>query len=116
MEPRDLAGGEQSFLVAVRTGRPANLQSGVAAEDDPVVGMKWGPARTVRADVLAEFLLGSKLSDPRSGSPVELRGARIEGRLDLREATLSRSLRLAYCFFEERPTLREAQVVSLDLE
>jgi hypothetical protein len=53
---------------------------------------EWGPARTVRAEVLRQLLVEPQW--PVHSRGVRLRGARISGRLDVESATVRCSLLL----------------------
>jgi hypothetical protein len=67
---------------------------------------KWGADRTVRAEVLRHLLVESQW--PVHAKGVRLRGARIEGVLDLESATLRCPLVLRDCYLDS------GQPVSLD--
>ncbi|MEV0314970.1 hypothetical protein [Nonomuraea fuscirosea] len=56
-----------------------------AKEDDSTCGESWDLVRTVRAEVIKALLLGVTEADPGWSPPITLRGARVVGRLDLRE-------------------------------
>ena len=73
----------------------------------------WGPARTIRADVLTHLLTEVAAAErPRS---VRLAGARIAGTLDLEAARLPCPVLLSGCWFEEPVNLAEASVPALRL-
>lgn len=58
----------------------------------------WGKSRTCDAGVIRDILLGKHGGDP---CEVRLRGARIDGRLDLQKLAMDARLELADCFLEE---------------
>jgi hypothetical protein len=59
---------------------------------------EWGPARTVRAEVLRQLLVEPQW--PVHSKGVRLRGARISGRLDVESATVRCSLLLEDCYLD----------------
>jgi hypothetical protein len=64
--------------------------------------------RVVRAEVIAALLLGAVPPDPGKRPGVRLRGARVEGRLDLIAAEMPYPLVCEYCDFAEPVRLVEA--------
>ncbi|MFD9409613.1 membrane-associated oxidoreductase [Streptomyces sp. NPDC059989] len=72
-------------------------------------GESWGPERTLRADVLAELLLnGPRIVGQVPG--LNIRGARITGKLNLRYAVIEHPIRVRACWFERKPLLFGAQL------
>lgn len=72
-------------------------------------GADWGPERTVRAEVLTALLLDG----PTAGGQVaglNVRGARITGKLNLKYAVIEHPIRLRACWFERKPVLYGAQL------
>lgn len=89
-------------------GEWLDLRSGDAEVDDPARADRWGPDRTIRADVITALLLGDY--EPVAGHfpAVRIRGARITGRLDLMGATVSHALVCEGCQFEQELRFVEA--------
>jgi hypothetical protein len=102
---------EHELRRAVDTGETVDLRSGNAELDDPVRGAKWGPERTVRAELIYELLVRYATS-PRA---VVLRGARISGGLNLEAATLACPFILEGCFCDGPINVREAQAPAIRL-
>jgi hypothetical protein len=92
-----LSKSEQRVWDAFATGKPVDLRIGNAADDDPAAGSGWGPHRQVRAGVISALLRGAVVPEPGSAGRVWLRGARITGRIDLRDAEVKHALRLERC-------------------
>ena len=70
-------------------------------EQIPVAAMRrWGEARTVRASVIRDLLLG-RLGADRDPHGIRLRGARIAGRLDLEYLVSTAPLSLRCCLLPE---------------
>jgi hypothetical protein len=89
----DLTDPEQRLVAAARAGQPLDLAGGEPIDAEEMDG--WGPERTVRAGVLRDLLLGRHGElDPRG---VQLRGARIDGVLDLDDVRTPTALRLTDC-------------------
>jgi hypothetical protein len=70
----------------------------------------------VEADVLAELLVGGAAGATGRIARLDLRNARITGRLDLTGARLAAPLRLRHCFLDEKILLGNAELASLDLD
>jgi hypothetical protein len=112
----DLTEPEQQVVVAAGTGKLVDLRAHVAEQDDPASGASWDEGRTVRAEVLAELLVGART--PPGGKPLRvarLRGARITGQLDLEAATIECPLLLWDCHLEQPISLREARAPAVRL-
>lgn len=97
----DLTESELRLVAAVTAGRPLDL--GDCA--DP----------TIRAELLAELLSGTRRPDGDRMHRLALSGAQITGELYLADATVGRSLELIDCAFDTRPTLFGAKTKSIRL-
>jgi hypothetical protein len=64
-------------------GEWVDLRSGDAELDDPAHADRWGPDRTIRAEVMTALLLGDYQPAAGHFPAVRIRGACITGRLDL---------------------------------
>jgi hypothetical protein len=93
----DLSKSEQRVWDAFATGGLADFGIGNAAGDDPADGGGWGLHRQVRAEVVSALLRGAIVPEPGSAGRVWLRGARITGVIDLRDAEVKHALRLERC-------------------
>ena len=74
----------------------------------------WGPDRTVRAGVLRDIVLGHLTPDPDPHG-LQLRGARIDGRLDLENITASVAVELTDCLLDHGLNARDAHLPGLAL-
>ncbi|WP_327307639.1 membrane-associated oxidoreductase [Streptomyces sp. NBC_01298] len=72
-------------------------------------GADWGPERTVRAEVLTALLLGGPTAEGQVAG-LNVRGARITGKLNLKYAVVEHPIRLRACWFERKPLLYGAQL------
>jgi hypothetical protein len=97
-----LLAGERRLLDACATGKEARL-----SEPRPTVA---GEANRVRAAFIRFLALGGDERAPLHEHGVNLRGAWIEGRLDLRGATVRSSVFLNFCHFDSAPNLSGLQL------
>jgi hypothetical protein len=111
----DLNEPERSLWAAFPRGAWADLRAGDPAADDLDGAGSWGPARTVRAEVISALLLGACAAEPGHSPAVRLRGARITGRLDLMGATLNCPLVCEYCHFDREPRFVESSAKTVRL-
>lgn len=112
----DLTPPERELWAAFPSGRRVDLRTGDAARDDPAGGAGWGPARTVRAAVLAALLLGAHPPQPGGIAALRLTGARITGGLDLAGAETTYRLRLEHCLLDEAVVLTSAATASVHID
>jgi hypothetical protein len=111
----DLTEPERSLWAAFPRGAWADLRASDPAADDLDGAGSWGPARTVRAEVISALLLGACAAEPGHSPAVRLRGARITGRLDLLGATLNCPLVCEYCHFDGEPRFVESSTKTVRL-
>ena len=104
---------EQSLVEHVGHGEWLDL-----AADDEVIDeaamRSWGDPRTFRAGVIRDILRGRLAPDPDPHG-LQLRAARIIGRLDLANLTTDVNLELRDCYLEEGLLARNARLSDLDL-
>ncbi|MET9249281.1 hypothetical protein [Nonomuraea sp. NPDC003709] len=72
-----------------------------AGANAPTDGHTWGPERSIRAEVIAQLLLGARDTGTGSVPAVRLRGARITGRLTIVGGTIPYELSLIGCHLDE---------------
>jgi hypothetical protein len=111
----ELTEPERAVWNAIETGALVELPLAAPVADDPATGETWGWDRQVRAQLLYELLTG--VNGPKEAHPraLKLVGARITGTLDVEAATLSCSLNLRRCSFEQPINLQEAQTRAVRL-
>jgi hypothetical protein len=108
--PTDLNEAEQSLWAAFPAGLCLDLRAG----DGAVEGAeRWGPGRTIRAEVVAALLLGAASPEPGRFPAVHLRGARVTGPLDVTGATVGCALVCEGCFFDTAPQFVDATTKAL---
>ncbi|MFB7650822.1 MULTISPECIES: membrane-associated oxidoreductase [unclassified Streptomyces] len=112
MEINDLTPAEARVWRAFATGTAVDFRA--ADDEDPADGASWGPERAVRAAVLRALLLDGPQEDGEVAA-LSLAGARVTGRLDLRNATVDHPVRLRHCHFDDVPRLDAARLRELNL-
>ncbi|UCG49297.1 MAG: hypothetical protein JSU94_05835 [Phycisphaerales bacterium] len=107
--------GDREFFRAVAEGRPAELGAKAQEDKDPGDDHSWGSERVLKADRIAWLCTNPETMAivPRQG--IEIRGARIEGDLDLRFATVPFPLVFSKCTFIGKVDLRNSRLCALDL-
>ncbi|MBF6261191.1 hypothetical protein IU443_04700 [Nocardia farcinica] len=110
------ANGSDSWITriedAARTGRPLDV-TGFWEEAEPVAGlpMGWSPQTVVSGSDIRQGLLGADSSSDPLG--VEIRGAHIDGDLDLRFIEFQRPLSFVACTFHGSILLELSKLRSL---
>ena len=115
MTVSDFTTCECKIREAAATGTLVDLRVGDRALDSPEQGTEWGPERSVRAEVIADLLLGNGEAASVPVKGVRLQGARITGELNLEASTLRCPLALLHCSFASAINLNEATAVSVRL-
>ncbi|MEU6868208.1 membrane-associated oxidoreductase [Streptomyces sp. NPDC046876] len=112
MEITDLTPAERRVWEAFPRGEGVDFRE--SPDEDASAGDAWGPERTVRAEVLAALLLNGPTA---AGQVAELnvRGALITGKLNLKYAVVDHPIRLRGCRFERKPQLFGARLRALVL-
>ncbi|HYB91423.1 MAG TPA: hypothetical protein VEC38_10290 [Candidatus Binataceae bacterium] len=107
-----LTPSEQRLIDCVGHGRVADFSA--AAESKPTQGYAWGPERTIRCEVIKALVTGA--SECRVGAVgIVIKGARIAGQLDLRDAELGFPFALCACFIDRPLILENASALSIRL-
>ncbi|MGH4028163.1 membrane-associated oxidoreductase [Actinomycetota bacterium Odt1-20B] len=112
MDVSELTEAERRVWEAFPFGRTVDFRERRREPADD--GAHWGPARTVRAEVLRTLLLDG----PRTEGEIpylRVNGARITGKLDLQYAEIPGPIHLWSCYFEEELDLYGAQLRQLNL-
>jgi hypothetical protein len=115
MKVSDFTMCECKIREAAATGTLVDLRVGDRALDSPEKGTEWGPERTVRAEVIADLLIGNGEAASVPVKGVRIQGARITGELNLEASTLRCPLALLDCSFASAINLSEATAVSVRL-
>jgi hypothetical protein len=108
----ELSSVEQALADHVRRGKRLDLAGNEAIDEASM--RSWGESRTCRAWVIRDILRGRLVADPDPHG-LQLRGARISGRLDLENLNTDVNLELNGCFLEEGVLAKDAHLTCLGL-
>ncbi|WP_329518767.1 hypothetical protein [Spirillospora sp. NBC_01491] len=111
----ELSSPERRLWEAFPRGESVDLASADQGLNDPGGADRWGPERTVRAEVLVALLVGAVAAEPGQVAAVRLSGARVVGPLNLGHAEVAAPLALTGCAFDEPPQLYWAKMSSVHL-
>ncbi|MFK0048406.1 membrane-associated oxidoreductase [Streptomyces sp. NPDC090741] len=112
MEINELTPAERRVWEAFPRGEGVDFRE--HPDENGFGGAQWGPERTLRAEVLSALLL-SRVTATGKVPGLNVRGARITGKLDLKYAVVEHGIRLRACWFERKPLLYGAQLRALVL-
>jgi hypothetical protein len=113
-----LTPAEEEVVRAANEGRFADFtvrNAGDSSENDPKEGGKWGPERTIRAEVIYDLAVGANPGRPTHAKGVQVAGAIIVGTLDFQGAKISRPLVLVKCYLSEPMILIDATAPTISL-
>ena len=108
---------EQALVNQVKAGEVLDLAGATLAAQqvDEKTMQSWGHDRTIRAAVIRDILRGRLALNPDPHG-LRLRGARIEGTLDLDHLTSTVPINLAYCLLSEGMVARDATLPTVTLQ
>jgi hypothetical protein len=109
---------EQALLERVAAGQMLDLVGDefVVDQKDLIPAMRsWGPEHTIRAAVIRDILRSSSVANP-DPCGLRLRGARIEGTLDLEYLTSGLHIELIECLLTDGVLLRGASLPAVTLQ
>ena len=115
MKLSDLTSTERKVWQAAVTGTLVDLRVGDSQLDSAERWTEWETERTVRAEVIADLLLGGSEAADTPVRGVRLQGARIAGELNLEATMLRCPLALLDCSFAYAINLNEATALSVRL-
>ena len=110
----DLTQAEEAMVRAAGDGTIANCTLG-ESDTDPAHAEQWSEHRVIRADRIAWLCTEADASARVSHHGIQVKAARIEGELDLRDAEVGFSLYFESCAVLNRINLHGAQVKNLYL-
>lgn len=96
-----LTAAEEKLFRAVANGEVADYSAGSEEDNDLAKAENWGPERVLQASRIAWLCTGKPASELVTHRGICVKGARIEGELDLEEAQIS------FCLFFEKSALPE---------
>ncbi|MFJ9647077.1 membrane-associated oxidoreductase [Streptomyces sp. NPDC101206] len=112
MEITDLTTAERRVWEAFPRGEGVDFRE--HPDEDAADGADWGPERTLRAEVLVALVLGAHTVEGHVAE-LNVRGARISGKLLLKYAVIDHPIRLRHCFVERKPSLYGARLRAVAL-
>ncbi|MFI6147939.1 membrane-associated oxidoreductase [Streptomyces sp. NPDC051109] len=112
MEINELTPAERRVWEAFPRGEGVDFRE--HPDENGFGGAQWGPERTLRAEVLSALLL-NRVTPAGQVPGLNVRGARITGKLDLKYAVVEHAIRLRACWFERKPLLYGARLRALVL-
>ncbi|MEV7729238.1 membrane-associated oxidoreductase [Streptomyces sp. NPDC087917] len=107
MEITDLTPAERRVCEAFPRGDGVDFLA--TPDETGAGGADWGEERTLRAEVLTALLLSGP-TEAGQVAGLNVRGARITGKLNLKYAVIEHPIRLRACWFERKPVLYGAQL------
>ncbi|HEX4128859.1 MAG TPA: hypothetical protein VHZ24_02365 [Pirellulales bacterium] len=110
-----LTDGEQRFFRAVVDGRFPDYSSPTAAENDPADAANWSAKRVLSAEKIAWLATDLEASRFVTHRGIGIKGARIEGRLDLQAANIVFALYFDRCVLASGLNLLGAEIHALNL-
>jgi hypothetical protein len=112
---KDLTPAERRLLECIASGKEADFSAPHESQNDPTQGADWRLERTIRAALLSWLCTNQRAAACVPPKGIRIRGARIEGPLDLEGATLLHRLSLSRCAIPEGILLTDAQARRIDL-
>src|SRR5271157_2024669 len=111
-----LSAAENLLLEKVTGGEPAVCPDPDGKGYDPKDADQWGPARRIRADLVAWLCTNEQARKQVHPHGIQVYGADITGPLDLSFVSIQFPLRFRHCRLTKDFNLRSAEVSQLDLE
>src|SRR5947209_17115774 len=108
MKVSELTESERKVWQSAASGTLVDLRAGNHELDSPEKWAEWGSERAVRAEVIADLLIGDGEAASVAVRGLRLQGARITGELNLEATTLRCPLALLDCSFANALNLEEA--------
>src|SRR5208282_5779784 len=109
---------EEEIVRAANEGRLADFtvrDGGDSSANDPKEGGKWGPERTIRAEIIYDLAVGANPGWQTHAKGVQVAGAKVVGTLDFQGAKISRPLVLVKCYLSEPMILIDATAPTISL-
>lgn len=110
-----LAEAEEKLFTATAEGKLADYSSGNKEADDPANADNWGNDRTLQADRIAWLCTDREASKLVTYRGIQVKGARLDGELDLLFATIAFPLYFENSAFSEQLDLQRAKAIALYL-
>ena len=105
---------EEKFFQAVIERRTADFSVNEHEKDDPAQSVQWGEERVLEAKRIVEFLTDSEAISLIPHNGIEVKGARIDGDLELRAIKIPFPLIFKRCAFKGDVNLKNCKIWVLD--
>jgi hypothetical protein len=110
-----LTEAEKALFRAVASGEWADYTIGDEEKDKPANASDWGEQRTLAADRIAWLCTDKQARELVTNKGIQVKGARIEGILDIEQIDISFWLEFVGCALPQGMNLRQASVRGLDI-
>ncbi|MFH1716155.1 MAG: hypothetical protein ABIF19_02290 [Planctomycetota bacterium] len=107
---------EKELFQAVANGQTADYSSKDEKKNDPAKAAKWGPSRILNADRIAWLCTDKQASQLVTHRGIQIKGARIDDRLDLLFAKIPFPFTFQRCKLTAEINLQCAQIAALIME
>jgi hypothetical protein len=106
---------DRTLSEAISQRKPCDFSAGGEA-DDPRGSAQWGPERRIEGALLRTLMLGNHPSYDLINQPLEIIGARIDGPVDFRAASLTRPIYFTRCAFTDPVDCTDARLKTVSFE
>ncbi|HWA97024.1 MAG TPA: hypothetical protein VG713_00965 [Pirellulales bacterium] len=106
---------EHRFFRAVVEGKFPDFSSPNAHENDPTTAQNWGPNRSIAAERIAWLATDADAAQYVTHRGIGIKGARIDGRLDLQAANIVFALYFDHCAAPSGINLLGAEIHAINL-
>lgn len=110
---KELAPVDEKLFRAVADGEFADYSAASEQDNDPAKANTWGPERVLKVDRIIWLCTDRQASVLVTYRGIRIKGARIEGKLDLRHAKIPYPLIFEKNAFPDRIDLRSAEIREL---
>lgn len=110
-----LTPAEEKLVVFAIYGALVDCSSDNDEENDPAQADTWGEGRTIRADLIRWLCVDHEAAQLVDVRGIWVKGARIDGYLDLSHANVPFALTFWRCGIPDQITLRHAEIRTLNL-
>jgi len=111
----ELTDAEKKLFKATANGELADYSAEKEEDNDPAGAKDWDDSRTLKADRIAWLCTDKQASELVTHKGIKIKGARIDGELDLAFARISFPFYLWICFIPEKMNLRHCELHALYL-
>ena len=111
----ELTPAEEDLFLKTATGKVADRSAKVEGDSDPAKAEEWGPERVLKADRIVWLCTNPGAVELVTHRGIWVKGARVDGQLELRCADISFPLCLEKSALPQRLNLQDARIRALYL-